>query len=191
MLLLIALGFDQGENGTMNERGCLRRRPLFILTIVAHISSIVVFLRKTVQMKDYEIPDDAITFESVGDMDVFYLMRVARKGLEYSHFASLTKSFPFSMSDWSEFLHLSERTIQRYAKEAKSFDAVSSERIIEITLVCKEGAEVFGNRKKFDSWLTIQSVALAGAAPRELLNSTLGIQLIRNELMRIEHGVLA
>ncbi len=142
-------------------------------------------------MKNYEIPDDAITFESVGDMDVFYLMRVARKGLEYSHFASLTKSFPFSMSDWSEFLHLSERTIQRYAKEAKAFDPVSSEKIIEITLLYKEGVEVFGHQKKFDSWLSSQIVALGGAAPRELLDSTIGIQLIRNELMRIEHGVLA
>ncbi len=142
-------------------------------------------------MKDYEIPDEAITYESVGDMDVFYLMRVARQGIGYSRFASLTKSFPFSMSDWSEFLHLSERTIQRYAKEEKSFDAVSSERIIEITLLYKDGVDVFGNRKKFDSWLGIQSVALGGTAPKELLDSALGIQLIRNELMRIEQGVLA
>jgi putative toxin-antitoxin system antitoxin component (TIGR02293 family) len=167
------------------------RRPLFILTSVCINTSIVVSLRKTVQMKDYDIPDDAIDFESVGDMDVFYLMRVARKGLGYSRFASLTKSFPFSMSDWSEFLHLSERTIQRYAKEAKAFDPVSSEKIIEITLLYKDGVGVFGNRKKFDSWLSIPAVALGGAAPKELLDSTMGIQLIRNELMRIEHGILA
>jgi len=142
-------------------------------------------------MKDYEIPDDPITYESVGEKDVFYLIRSARKGIRYPRFAALTKTFPFSMSEWSAFLHISERTLQRYSKEEKAFDPVSSERIIEITLLYQEGIEVFGNRKKLDAWLDNQNIAFGGAKPKELLDSTLGSQLIRNELVRIEHGILA
>jgi putative toxin-antitoxin system antitoxin component (TIGR02293 family) len=141
-------------------------------------------------MKNYE-SDDSITYQSVSDKDVFYLIRAARKGIGYTRFAALARSFPFSISDWSGFLHLSERTIQRYQKEVKAFDPVSSERIIEITLLYKQAVEVFGSKKKLDIWLDIQNIALGGARPKELFDSTLGIQLIRNELTRIEHGILA
>lgn len=146
---------------------------------------------KVLKMKAYEIPDDPISYDSVEEKDVFYLIHAARKGIGYPRFAALTKSFPFSISDWSGFLHLSERTIQRYQKEEKSFDPVSSEHIIEITLLYKKGIEVFGNRKKIDSWLEYQNIALGGSKPKELLNSTLGLKLIRDELVRIEHGILA
>ena len=158
---------------------------------VVIISPFVIPLYKIKMMKDYELPDDAITYDSVSEKDVLYLIHAARKGIGYPWFASMAKAFPFSMSDWSGFLHISERTLQRYAKEMKAFDAVSSERIIEITLLYKEGVEVFGNKKKFDAWLNIQNVALGGARPKELLDSNLGLLLIRNELVKIEHGVLA
>ncbi|MFA5816320.1 MAG: MbcA/ParS/Xre antitoxin family protein [Bacteroidales bacterium] len=142
-------------------------------------------------MKDYEIPDDPIMYESVGEKDVFYLIQAARKGIGYPRFAALAKAFPFSIRDWSGFLHISERTLQRYSKEAKAFDPVSSERIIEITLLYKQAITVFGSKNKLDVWLDIQNVALGGAKPKELLDSTLGLQLVRNELVRIEHGILS
>jgi len=142
-------------------------------------------------MKDYDIPEDPITYESVGEKDVFYLISAARKGIGYARFALMARAFPFSMSEWSVFLHISERTLQRYSKEVKAFDPVSSERIIEITLLYKAGVEVFGSKEKVDSWLGMQNLALGGIKPKELLDSTLGMQLIRNEFIRIEHGILA
>jgi putative toxin-antitoxin system antitoxin component (TIGR02293 family) len=142
-------------------------------------------------MKDYDIPIDPITYESVGEKDVLYLINAARKGIGYSRFAAMAKAFPFSMSDWSEFLHISGRTLQRYSKEVKVFDQVSSEKIIEITLLYQEGIEVFGSKKKLDFWLGIPNVALGGVMPKELFDSSLGLQLIRNEFVRIAHGILS
>ncbi|MCX6226352.1 MAG: MbcA/ParS/Xre antitoxin family protein [Bacteroidia bacterium] len=148
-------------------------------------------MNKIKMMKEYSKPDEPITYESVDEKDVLYLIRAVRTGIGYPRFAALAKAFPFSINDWSGFLHLSERTIQRYQKEVKAFDPVSSERIIEITLLYKHAVEVFGSKKKLDVWLDIQNVALGGAKPKELLDSTFGLQLIRNELVRIEHGVLS
>ena len=161
------------------------------MSFVVNIPSIVVYLKKICKMKDYNKSDEPITYESVDEKDVLYLIRAVRKGIGYHWFAELAKAFPFSMNDWSGFLHLSERTIQRYQKEVKAFDPVSSERIIEITLLYKQAVGVFGSKKKLDVWLEIQNLALGGAKPRELLDSTFGLQLIRNELVRIEHGILA
>ncbi|MDD4646528.1 MAG: MbcA/ParS/Xre antitoxin family protein [Bacteroidales bacterium] len=141
-------------------------------------------------MKSYKIPDGQISYESIEENDALYLIQVARKGIVYPRFVALTKSFPFSINEWSGFLHLSERTMQRYQKEEKSFDPVVSEHILGVILLYKQATTVFGNKKKLDSWLNIPNVALGGVKPKELLDSYMGIQLIRNELIRIEHGIL-
>jgi putative toxin-antitoxin system antitoxin component (TIGR02293 family) len=142
-------------------------------------------------MKKYPVKDTPISYETVNEKDVFYLIKAARNGIGYLRFATLAKSFPFSVSDWSAFLHVSERTLQRYQKEEKTFDPVSSERIIEITLLYKQAVKVFGSRKKLDIWIDEPNLALGGNKPKDLLDSTLGVQLIRDELQRIEYGILS
>ena len=81
--------------------------------------------------------------------------------------------------------------MQRYKKERKSFDSNSSEKIIEIALLYKYGIEVFGNKEKFNTWLETKNVALGGIVPKELLDNTFGINLLKDELTRIEYGILA
>ncbi len=76
-------------------------------------------------------------------------------------------------------------------KEGKSFDAGSSGKIIEITLLYNYGMEVFGNKEKFNNWLETKNLALGGVKPKELLDNTFGINLLKDELTRIEYGVLA
>ncbi len=142
-------------------------------------------------MENYPVQDAPISYETVNEKDVFYLIQAARHGIGYSRFATLAKSFPFTVSDWSGFLHVSERTLQRYQKEEKTFDPVSSERIIEITLLYKQAVSVFGNRKKLDIWIDEPNLALGGSKPKDLLDSSLGVQLVRNELQRIEYGILS
>ena len=142
-------------------------------------------------MKNYPVKDAPIRYETVNEKDVFYLIKVARNGIGYSRFATLAKAFPFTVSDWSAFLHVSERTLQRYQKEGKAFDPVSSERIIEITLLYKQAVNVFGSRKKLDIWISEPNLALGGSKPKDLLDSSLGVQLVRNERQRIEYGILS
>ncbi len=123
--------------------------------------------------------------------EVGYLISTSRHGIPYHTFTKMTADNPFSLDDWSSFLHLSERTMQRYKKEKKTFDPIHSERILEITMLYNRGTEVFGKSEKFNSWLNSKSIALGGIRPKELLDSTFGIGMLKNELTRIEHGVLA
>jgi putative toxin-antitoxin system antitoxin component (TIGR02293 family) len=53
------------------------------------------------------------------------------------------------------------------------------------------GIEVFGDRDNFNIWLNSRSIALGGRSPKELLDTKFGIDLVKDELGRIEHGVLA
>ncbi|GAB3814894.1 type II RES/Xre toxin-antitoxin system antitoxin [Pontibacter rugosus] len=135
--------------------------------------------------------DSSLTYKLIDDKDVFMLISTVREGIKYALFQSIADVIPFNLTDWSNFLHLSERTFQRYKKEKRTFDPLHSEKILEITLVYNKGIEVFGDKANFDAWLNSKNVALGGVKPKELLDSTFGIGLLRDELIRIEHGVLA
>jgi putative toxin-antitoxin system antitoxin component (TIGR02293 family) len=134
---------------------------------------------------------DNLSYKLIDDKDVFMLISTVREGVKYGMFQNIADKSPFSTSEWSNYLHLSERTFQRYKKEKRTFDPLHSEKILEITLVYNKGIEVFGDKDNFDAWLEARNVALGSIRPKELLDSTFGIGLLRDELTRIEHGVLA
>ncbi len=137
------------------------------------------------------VNESAITYQTLGSRSIISLINTVRQGIQFSAFMSIVTKSPFNISEWSAFLHLSERTMQRYKKEQKSFDPIHSEKILEITLLYRKGLEVFGDTDRFNSWLNSTNIALGNIKPKELLDNTFGISLLKDELGRIEHGVLA
>jgi len=138
-----------------------------------------------------DIFDHSISLESVDDRKILELIEAIRKGLNFSVFTKLADISPFTSLEWSNYLHLSERTMQRYKKEKKSFDSLQSERILQIALLNKLGVEVFGSQQKYNHWLETDNLALGRIKPKELLDNSFGISLLKDELTRIEYGVLA
>lgn len=132
-------------------------------------------------VKKYKFPDE----------DSLEMVNMLRDGVDTVYFYNLSDRINFSLEDWSSFLHLSERTILRYKKEKKSFDTIYSEKIVQIELLYKRGTEVFGNEENFHTWMETKSVPLGGIKPKELLDTTYGINMVANELGRIEHGIFA
>jgi len=138
-----------------------------------------------------EITDKRISYSSIDDKDVVHFIRTVRNGIKFAVFHRFAKNTPFTMIEWSVFLNMSERTMQRHKREKKSFDPIYSEKILQITLLYNLGIEIFGAKEKFNSWLEMQNLALGGIKPKELLDNSFGIGLLKDELTRIEHGVLA
>lgn len=137
------------------------------------------------------VNDPAVSYGSIDDRNILSIIDMVRRGVKYSHFLQIAKNSPFKISEWSSILHLSERTMQRYESENSAFDPIQSEKIVQITMLNNYGVEVFGNRNKFNIWMDSESIALGGIKPKELLDSNFGIELVKNELGRIEHGILA
>ena len=137
------------------------------------------------------VNDPSIGYHSFDDFGIFQLVSATRKGFSFADFQALFKKLTFSMQDWASFLHISERTLQRYKKDKKAFDSLQSERIMQIVLLQKFGTEVFGSEENYSTWLISNNVALGNCLPKSLLDNTFGIELVKNELGRIQHGVLA
>lgn len=132
-----------------------------------------------------------MNYDAVDDRDIFLLIKKSREGIKYSTFRKISKNIPLKTADWSKVLHLSERTLQRYKKEKLSFAPLYSEKIIEIQLLFNEGSDVFGDRVNFYKWLNSKNISLGGITPLSLFDNTFGISMVKDEIARIEHGILA
>jgi len=111
--------------------------------------------------------------------------------ISYKDFTKIADDTPFSLTEWANYLQLSERTIQRNQKEKKSFQPIQSERIVELSMLYQYGVEVFGDKDNFNIWLNSKSISLGGRTPKDLLDTKFGISMVKDELGRIEHGILA
>jgi putative toxin-antitoxin system antitoxin component (TIGR02293 family) len=142
-------------------------------------------------MKKYPVPDDheELYFSSLSEKSGYERITAVREGIPYYAFERFAASSFISMADWAELLEISERSLQRYKKENKSFDRMRSERIMEIEAVLKKGVEVFGDVEKFTIWMNSRIIALGGIKPRELLDSSYGIMILDEELTRIDYGM--
>ncbi|MCU0378998.1 MAG: DUF2384 domain-containing protein [Bacteroidales bacterium] len=132
-----------------------------------------------------------VSMDNVDDNTILYVIREVRKGIAYNSFTNAVRNVPLTLKEWSEILDLSERTMQRYKKDKRSFDTLQSEKIVQVTLLVRYGREVFGDEKKFNLWLNAENLILGSMKPKELLDSSFGIDLLKDELTRIEQGILA
>jgi len=135
------------------------------------------------------LPD--VSMDNVDDNTILRVIREVRKGIAYNSFTNVVKNIPLTLKEWSDILDLSERTLQRYKKDKRAFDTLQSEKIIQVTLLIRYGRDVFGDEKKFNLWLDTENLAIGNIKPKELLDSSFGIDLLKDELTRIENGILA
>ncbi|MCH7409706.1 MbcA/ParS/Xre antitoxin family protein [Belliella sp. DSM 111904] len=58
-------------------------------------------------------------------------------------------------------------------------------------MLFKFGEKVFGSMDLFRGWLHDSSIPLGGTSPISLLDTTFGIDLVHDELGRIQHGIFS
>lgn len=119
------------------------------------------------------------------------LVNIARRGISYAEFEQLYKMAPFKLIDWARMLSLSERSLQRYQKSGSHFSMSVSEKLLMLGHLFNRGRSVFGDAGRFFSWLRKPAAALGGQIPFDLLDSMFGIDMILDELGRIEHGIFS
>lgn len=113
------------------------------------------------------------------------------KDFTYNEFKKISDKTPFTQAEWAAMLHVSERTLQRYAKSNGSFAPINAERAMQIDKVIKRGKEVFGSIEKFYNWIKRGPNMLEGDLSLQSLTSADGIQMVLTQLGRIEHGLFA
>ncbi|MBS1495429.1 MAG: hypothetical protein JSU03_05225 [Bacteroidetes bacterium] len=113
------------------------------------------------------------------------------KDFTYSDFKKISDNTPFTQAEWAAMLHVSERTLQRYAKGNNSFAAINAERALQIARLMEEGRKAFGKIENFYNWLKRKPYMLEGNLSFESLTSYEGIEKVFTQLQRIQHGLFA
>jgi len=118
------------------------------------------------------------------------LVELSNTGVTKDALVHLSHFLRCSMKQMAALLPVTERTIQRYTPK-KHFNRAVSEQILQIAEVAAKGSKVFGNKEKLLLWMNHPNKALSDKTPMSLLSSKFGVDVVLDELGRIEHGVFS
>lgn len=91
----------------------------------------------------------------------------------------------------AEVVELNPKTIQKYQREQINFSPAKSELMLKLVALYKTGIDTFGSRESFLAWLAKPAFGIDNRVPLSLIKTSDGIDLITEELERIQHGDLA
>ncbi len=116
---------------------------------------------------------------------------VSLKEFTYQDFKKVADKIPFTQAEWSDILHISERTLQRYAKDNHLFAPINAERVLLINKVLHEAQITFGKSEKFYDWIKRNPYMMEGNLSIQSLSTYEGIQNVLTQLGRIQQGIFA
>ena len=112
-----------------------------------------------------------------------------RSGLPVAVIGELAEKMEVPQKDIARWLHTTPRTIQRSVESNSLLGLDMSDRVGQLIRVFTRCKQVFGDSKKVATWLKTPNYALGNVAPNDLLDTIPGMELVLDEIGRIEHGV--
>lgn len=112
----------------------------------------------------------------------------AHNGITKSDFIAVVNMTGLNLSEFSKFLPVSKRTIEK-VKEEELLNPQVSDRVLQIATLYQQGIEVFGSTSIFKEWMNSSIIALGSKKPIDFMDNGTGIAIIHDLLGRIEHGV--
>lgn len=117
---------------------------------------------------------------------------IIRAGIPYASIEVISKRINVPIKEILRILGLPQTTYNKKRREKSLLNGRDSEIVLLLTELVDFGNEVFNHEEeKFQRWMKKQNIALGGNSPESLLDSTTGIQEVKNCLNRIEYGNLA
>ncbi len=118
--------------------------------------------------------------------DIFFYIRNHNVDWKYlNYLKDLTTFSDDVISDW---LNISVKTLRTYRKPEAKFKENLKEHIVLILSLYEHGINVFENKENFDQWLNTVNVFFDGNAPKNYLDTVMGIKFIDDRLTAIEYG---
>lgn len=115
------------------------------------------------------------------------LIEIIRSGIETKYLKKIQEFTGLSDNEMGDVLPISKRQLVRYASEHRLNKEITS-HIIQILELYQKGFKLFGT-KKFNAWVRTENKILGSIKPIELMDTSIGIEMIEDIIGRIEHGV--
>jgi putative toxin-antitoxin system antitoxin component (TIGR02293 family) len=115
-------------------------------------------------------------------------IHLSREGITMNTFKRILEYTSLTVKEISQILPVSERQLSRYNKNHVLRKDISS-HLIQLVELFERGFEVFGEENKFKIWIRSEIRALGNVKPIEILDTPIGIEMVKDILGRIEYGV--
>lgn len=119
------------------------------------------------------------------------LVLAALQGIPALLFFNVADQTGYRREQVADVFDTSLKTFQRYEREHRNLSPQDSEKVLKMQALFSLGAEVFGSADAFRRWMDKPAFGLGNQVPFSLLRTSGGIDLILDELTRIEFGDLA
>jgi len=129
-------------------------------------------------------------FEKELSNPVAMVMKAA-EGLAISVFDEIIQVSALNKNQLAAFIDTTPKTIDNYRLRRHKLGRIESEQLLQLMALYKKGQEIFGNSEAFNQWLKQAASGLGGIIPFDLLYTQGGVNLVMEELLRIEYGALA
>lgn len=120
----------------------------------------------------------------------FSLISLIKSGVSRQSLDDLIAATGLSLSELADCMHMTERTLRNYTPQTR-LGPEQSERAIEIANLYEKGTETFGSLQAFKKYMDSEVMALGGKKPKAFLDTSVGIEFLKDELGRIQYGVFA
>ena len=101
---------------------------------------------------------------------------------------ALVKLFKFTDDQSARMMGVSLRTFRKWTS-VSYLGIHASEMVIRLSELYEIGIDTFGSSQSFISWLNSSSISLGDKKPVQLIESGMGVEYIKDELMRMKYGM--
>ena len=112
----------------------------------------------------------------------------AHNGITKSDFIAVATMTGLNLTEFSKFLPVSKRTIEK-VKDKELLSPQVSDRVLQIATLYQQGIALLGSTSVFKEWMNSPIIALGNKKPINLMDNGTGIAIIHDLLGRIEHDV--
>jgi len=123
--------------------------------------------------------------------DQYWIVEEAAAGVPATAIFDLVELTQLTKAFFAGMLNLSIKTLDRYRVSGKDLNRSSGEMVLKIFSLFRKGEKLFGTTDEFKKWIEKPAYGLGYKVPIELMQTAAGIDLVMDELIRIEYGNLA
>lgn len=123
--------------------------------------------------------------------DKISIVMTSRRGVDAIAFWDVAELTGYRREEIAQLFDTSLKTLLRYRETNRKLSPATGELALKIISLFRHGEEIFGSVDEFRSWLNTPAYGLGNQIPYSLMQTSGGIDLIDDELYRIEFGALA
>lgn len=127
------------------------------------------------------------SFQRKSQLELMLSFRI--NPLKLSALKQIAGKFDLNQNQIAALADISVRTLKQKSKTAK-LSVNASEKVLRLEVLFDVGLTAFDSEDSFLAWLKSPIPALGNQIPKELITTHLGIDLVKEELLRVEHSVI-